>query len=243
MIVTLTPNPSLDRTIELQRLVRGAVNRATGGRVDAGGKGVNVSRALARHGVKTTAVLPLGGPDAMVLMELLTEQGVDVRRVPVAGAVRVNITVAEPDGTTTKLNEPGPSLSAAEMADLTSSLLESAPPGGWVVGCGSLPGGLGPDYYSTLVAPLHERTARIAVDTSGASLQAVLAAADRASLPDLVKPNREELEQAVARPVYTLGDVVTAAQELRSRGIATVLVSLGRDGAVLVGDCGAVHGS
>ena len=94
MIVTLTPNPSLDRTLQLHALVRGGVNRAEGGQIDPGGKGVNVSRALAAHGVKTVAVLPLGGPDGAVLAELLAAQGVEVRRVPVTGNTRTNMATA-----------------------------------------------------------------------------------------------------------------------------------------------------
>jgi len=111
MIVTLTPNPSVDRAISIDVLRRGEVHRATGSRIDPGGKGVNVSRALAAQGVATTAVLPVGGPEGHLLEELLDEAGVARRGVRVAGTVRMNISVLEPDGTTTKLNEPGPMLS------------------------------------------------------------------------------------------------------------------------------------
>jgi len=240
MIVTVTPNPSLDRTLELDRLVRGAVNRASGGRVDAGGKGVNVSRALAGHGVKTTAVAPMGGPDGVRLAQLLAGRGIEVRPVPVTGGVRTNITVAEPDGTTTKLNEPGPHLTPAEVDSLRAAVLEAAVPGSWVVCCGSLPGGVDTTFFAELVAPLHARGARVAVDTSGAALRAVLAGRGTAA-PDLIKPNHEELAEAVGRDLPTLGDVVAAAQELRTRGIRTVLASLGGDGAVLVDADGATH--
>jgi 1-phosphofructokinase len=248
MIVTLTPNPSLDRTLQLHALVRGGVNRAEGGQIDPGGKGVNVSRALAAHGVKTVAVLPLGGPDGAVLAELLAAQGVEVRRVPVAGDTRTNITVAEPDGTTTKLNEPGPELSPAEVADLAAAVLDAVAPGDWVVGCGSVPGGVDDDFYARLVAPLHARGARVAVDSSGDALRAVLAGIPDAAgggrvYPDLVKPNREELAEAVGRSLRTLGDVVEAARELVARGVGTVLASLGADGAVLVTAGGAHYGS
>jgi 1-phosphofructokinase len=250
MIITLTPNPSLDRTLELDRLVRGAVNRSSGGRVDPGGKGVNVSRALAAHGVKTTAVAPLGGADGARLAELLAGRGIEVSAVPVAGGVRTNVTVAEPDGTTTKLNEPGPRLTPAEVEALRQAVLDAATPGSWVVGCGSLPGGVRPDFFATLIGPLHARGARVAVDTSGEALQAVLsggamagvtASSTPGSMPDLVKPNHEELAEAVGRRLLTLGDVVTGAQELLARGIGTVLASLGADGAVLVDAAGYVH--
>lgn len=239
MIITLTPNPSLDRTLELDILIRGAVNRATGGRVDPGGKGVNISRALAAHGVKTTAVAPLGGADGARLAKLLAGRGIEVRAVPVSGGVRTNVTVAEPDGTTTKLNEPGPRLSPDEVAALCRTVLEVATPGSWVVCCGSLPGGVEPTFFADLIAPLHARGARVAVDTSGEAMQVVLSGAQ--GLPDLIKPNHDELAEAVGRALPTLGEVITAAQELRVRGIGTVLASLGADGAVLVDRAGAVH--
>jgi len=243
MIVTLTPNPSLDRTLQLAHLVRGGVNRAEGSRIDPGGKGVNVSRALARHGVKTVSVLPLGGPDGNVLADLLAAAGVEVRRVPVNGNTRTNITVAEPDGTTTKLNEPGPLLSVGEVADLATAVLEIADPGRWVVACGSVPLGVGHDFYAGLIGPLHARGARVAVDSSGDALRAVLAGGPRGDVPDLVKPNLEELSEAVGRPLHTLGEVVDAAGDLLSRGVGAVLASLGADGAVLVTADGARYGS
>ncbi|HET9656187.1 MAG TPA: 1-phosphofructokinase [Kineosporiaceae bacterium] len=242
MIVTLTPNPSLDRTLQLAQLVRGAVNRAGSAQVDPGGKGVNVSRALGKHGITTVAVLPLGGPDGSVLADLLARKGIKVRRVPVAGNTRTNITVAEPDGTTTKLNEPGPLLSAPEVAALAAAVLDAAVPGCWVVGCGSVPLGVPDDFYAGLIGPLHARGARVAVDSSGAALRAVLDPGPGRPLPDLVKPNLAELSEAAGRPLRTLGEVVGAARELLTRGVGTVLASLGADGAVLVTPEGALYG-
>ena len=118
MIVTLTPNPSIDRAVFIDALRRGEVHRATSSRIDPGGKGVNVSRALAAQGADTVAVLPSGGPEGHLLDDLLNTAGVAHASVPVSGAVRMNISVLEPDGTTTKLNEPGPTLSEAEVAAL-----------------------------------------------------------------------------------------------------------------------------
>ncbi len=237
MIVTLTPNPSLDRTIEVEQLVRGGVIRALGGRVDPGGKGVNVSRALAVHRVPTTAVLPVGGTEGRQLTELLAPLGVAVSVVPIAGTVRANVTVVEPDGTTTKLNEPGPRLTDAEVEALVAATLALAEPDGWVVGCGSLPLGVDDGFYARLVAPARSRGAQVAVDSSRDALRLAVSAH-----PDLVKPNREELAEASGIPVRTLGDAVTAAEKLRALGAVTVLASLGADGAVLVDATGAVHG-
>jgi len=229
MIVTLTPNPSIDRAVLIDGLRRGEVHRARTSRIDPGGKGVNVSRALAAQGVATTAVLPSGGPEGHLLEELLGAAGVGYASVPVHGSVRMNISVLEPDGTTTKLNEPGPDLSAAEVEALLAAALERSQGADWVVGCGSLPPGAPTDLYAVLVRRVHERGGRVAIDSFGASFAAAVAAR-----PDLIKPNHEELAELVGHDLPTLGHVRDAARELVADGIAVVAVSLGGDGALLV---------
>lgn len=236
MIVTVTPNPSVDRTIEVPRLTRGAVLRATAAWAEPGGKGVNVARALAAHGTKAVAVLPSGGAEGQQLAALLAAECIEVVQVPLAGATRANVTVAEPDGTTTKLNEPGPALSAAEAAELIEATACAAEGAAWVVACGSLPPGVASTYYAGLVRRLAGRPVKVAVDTSGAALTEAVGAG-----PALVKPNRDELAEAAGHRLDTLGDAVDAAHELRRRGAAAVLASLGADGALLVDDSGVLH--
>ncbi len=237
MIVTLTPNPSLDRTVEIDELRRGEVQRATGGRVDPGGKGVNVSRALAANDIATVAVLPSGGPEGAQLAALLAPFGVQTVPVPIGGTVRSNITVAEPDGTTTKLNEVGPELSADEAAAVERTVVELGTRATWVVGAGSLPRGLGVDFYARLTTALRDCDTKVCIDASGPPLAAAVDAG-----PDLIKPNAEELAELVGRPLARLADVVEAANEVRKRGVATVLVSLGGDGALLVSADEVLHG-
>jgi 1-phosphofructokinase len=237
MIVTLTPNPSLDRTVEIDVLRRGEVHRATGGRVDRGGRGVNVSRALASNDVATVTVLPSGGPEGAQLEALLAPFGVQTVQVPISGTVRSNITVVEPDGTTTKLNEPGPEFTADEAAAVERTVVELAARASWVVGAGSLPRGLGVDYYGRLVTALRACDTQVCVDASGPPLAAAVEAG-----PDLIKPNAEELAELVGRPLPRLADVVDAAAEIRKRGVGTVLVSLGGDGALLVSADEVLHG-
>jgi 1-phosphofructokinase len=237
MIVTLTPNPSLDRTVEIPQLQRGEVQRATGGRVDPGGKGVNVSRALAANDIATVAVLPSGGPEGAQLAALLAPFGVQTVPVPISGTVRSNITIAEPDGTTTKLNEAGPELSADEAAAVERTVVELGTRASWVVGAGSLPRGLGVDFYARLVTALRDCDTHVCIDASGPPLAAAVDAG-----PDLIKPNAEELAELVGRPLVRLADVVEAAAEVRKRGVGTVLVSLGGDGALLVNADEVLHG-
>ena len=236
MIVTLTANPSLDRTIEVAALRPGTVIRALASRVDAGGKGVNVARALAAHGRKAKAVLPSGGAEGAQLEALLADSGLDLRIVRIAGSIRANVTVVEANGTTTKLNEPGPRLSRDELDALATTLSDAAAPGEWVVLCGSLSPGTPPDWYAELIRQLRGTGARVAIDSSGPPLAEAIAAH-----PDLIKPNREELAELTGRPISTVGDVVGAALTLTAGGVHTVLTSLGPAGAVLVRQDAAWH--
>lgn len=236
MILTVTPNPSLDRTVEVPRLVRGGVLRATAAQVDPGGKGVNVSRVLAAAELATVAVLPSGGRVGARLADLLAPQGVPVVAVAVQGTTRSNTTLVEPDGTTTKVNEPGPELSGPEAAALEAQVAELAGRASWVVTAGSLPAGLPVDFHARIVRAAHASGAKVAVDTSGAPLAAAVAAG-----PDLVKPNLAELAELVGRELLSLGEVLAAAEELRAGGVAAVLVSLGERGALLVDASGAHH--
>ncbi|ALC31555.1 1-phosphofructokinase [Streptomyces sp. CFMR 7] len=234
MILTVTPNPSLDRTYELPGLVRGTVLRATADRVDPGGKGINVSRAVAAAGHRTVAVAPMGGPEGALLARLLGEHGIEAAGVPVAGSTRINVTLVEPDATLTKINAAGPELSAAEAEDVLEAVRARSAAADWIACCGSLPRGLPPRWYAELVARSHRAGARIALDTSGAALTAALREG-----PDVIKPNAQELAEAVGRPLATVGDALKAAEELRERGAGAVLASLGADGQLLVEASGA----
>lgn len=239
MIVTLTANPSVDRTIEVDTLRPGTVIRARASRVDAGGKGVNVARALAAHGRKAKAVLPSGGGAGAQLEAMLAEAGLDLLTVRIAGTIRTNVTVVEADGTTTKLNEPGPRLSSTELAALAAGLRDAAASAEWVVLSGSLSPGAPDDWYAEIIQVLRgtgPTGPRVAIDSSGPALAAAIVAQ-----PDLVKPNREELAELTGRPIETIADVIGAARTLTGRGVRAVLTSLGPAGAVLARPDAAWH--
>jgi 1-phosphofructokinase len=138
MIVTLTPNPSIDRTVTLAGpLRRGAVQRADAVTSQAGGKGVNISRAAVGADVPTVAVLPADAEDAFLLE--LRAAHIPYEPVPPAGPVRVNVTISEPDGTTTKLNSPGPTVTASDLASLTEAVRRRAGGAGGVGRAGARP--------------------------------------------------------------------------------------------------------
>jgi 1-phosphofructokinase len=238
MIVTLTLNPSLDRTIEIPGLTPGEMVRAGATRLDPGGKGVNVARALAAHKLPTCAVVPRGGPEGRQLTELLEEEGIDVCAVPVTGHTRSNVSLVEPNGSVTKINEPGGELAPDDLERIVKAVLDTAASADWVVASGSLPPGVPETFYKDLGDRLTERGVRFAVDTSGPALTAALGAC-----PALVKPNRDELAEFAGFPIDSIGDVVRAAAVMREAGAGTVLASLGADGAVLVGSADGVQGS
>ena len=237
MIVTLTLNPSLDRTVEIGELARGAVIRAGSARLDPGGKGVNVTRALIANQIPSRAVLPCGGDEGYQLAGLLHAEGVEVIAVPIAAHTRSNVALAEADGTITKINEPGARLTPHELDALTEAVQTAAGRAGWVAACGSLPPGVPVEFYADLCRRCADQGVKVAVDTSGPALLAAVEAR-----PALIKPNRDELAAAVGSKIETVQDVVDAAQALRSWGAQAVLASLGADGAVLVTDAGAIAG-
>lgn len=232
MILTVTPNPSLDRAFDLTTLERGAVQRANAVHIDPGGKGINVSRVLVRHGIETLAIVPAGGPDGRQLVDLLAHRGVPALAVPVAGETRGNITLAERDGTTTKINAVGPELTADEVNRLVITVRQRLAVGdvSCVVAAGSLPGGRVAGLLPRIGAVAADAGVPYAVDTSGEALREAVADGGL----EVVKPNDEELAELVGSPVVTVGDAVDAARGLIARGTRHVLVSLGAHGALLV---------
>jgi 1-phosphofructokinase len=239
MIVTVTMNPSLDRTIVLEAPLRpGEVQAAASTREDAGGKGVNVARVLTAASADTVAVLPLADDDPYAAALAATH--LNIRPVRVAGHCRSNVTITDPAGTTTKLNLPGATPSTAELAALQTAVVAAAEGADWVVLAGSLPPGVPDGFYATLIHAVRHRwghaAPRIAVDASGPALQCVVAGAH----PDLIKPNEHELVEltGVALDDAATPSLVTAsaraARTLVPERIGAALVTLGGSGAVLV---------
>lgn len=252
MIVTLTPNPSVDRTVVLDGvLARGAVQRARSETTHPGGKGVNISRGTVAAGLATLAVLPARADDPLVLE--LRAAGIDCHPVQPAGDVRVNTALVEPDGTTTKVNSPGAPVGPETLAALEAALVEASdafradgdePGSDWLVLAGSLPPGAPTDWYADLVARLRGHGRRVAVDTSDAPLAALV---DRlpGAAPSVMKPNGSELASLTGEDPDLLERVPAAAahaaETLVRRGVEAVLATLGPHGAVLVTAEGAWH--
>lgn len=244
MIVTLTVNPSLDRTVELSHPLRpGGVQSAASMREDAGGKGLNVSRAVAAAGHATRAVLPLDPGDPFALV--LRAAAVPYTAVPVRGIARANLTIVDADGVTTKINLPGTARTDDDLAALIEAVVAASQGAQWLVLAGSVPPGLGDGFYVEVIQAVRERVhpvPRIAVDASGGALRAAV----EHGRPDLIKPNDEELMELTGAPL-TSGDlpladaVASAARELVPARVRAAFVTLGAAGAVLVTEAGAWH--
>lgn len=250
MIVTFTANPSIDRTMQLDgELRRGQFHRANQVSGQAAGKGINVATVLRDAGVPVMALVAFA--DETFLGIGHDQHGVD----PIAALtrpdlrVRTNITITEPDGTTTKVNEPGPQLESADIDSITASLLHATRQfrARWVVLSGSLPPGAPTDWYVQLADALRDAGCAVAVDASEGPLLAVLSDLEHHPV-DLLKPNVDELAQALGREPSDLqqladqGDwtgLASQASILQQRGVGTVLVTLGPAGALLVNADGA----
>lgn len=250
MILTLTPNPSIDTTMSLAApLQRGAVQRPAATAQTAGGKGVNVTHALSLAGQESLALVPAPHTDPFLALAL--EAGFPFDSVAVEEGVRMNTTIAEPDGTTTKLNGPGAYLGEHARAELAERIAIYGEASSWLAMAGSLPPGAPAGWYRELLVFLRERAPHLktAVDTSGASIRDLGENLDSAA-PTLLKPNSFELGQLLGRDGASLerealhgefGPVIAAGREVLERGVPEVLVTLGAGGAILIVESGVWH--
>ena len=245
MIVTLTAHPSLDRTITLPASLQvGEVQGADSAREDAGGKGINVARALAAAGEECTAVVPIAPGDpfqALLRDAALEESALHTCLVPVRGRVRANLAITDPAGVTTKLNLPGARLSPDEVAAVVDATVAASAHTAWLVLAGSLPPGVADDFYVRVIRAVRDAHGAaaplIAVDTSGPALAAVVAA----GAPDLIKPNDDELAELAGTRLdgRDPAAVLVVARTLVPARVGAALVTLGAQGAVLVTADGA----
>lgn len=243
MIVTVTPSPSIDWTVNVNSFEFAAVNIVASKTREASGKGINVSVALHRNGVDTVAVFPAGKETGRFMVAELQAQDIRIASVDSGRDVRTNITLLVPGHSGTKINETGIELPGNILDQVLSTcrttLEQALSEGGTVMMaiCGSLPPGTPEHFHRDLIRLGRELGVPTIVDASGAVLSAAIS-----ERPDLIKPNVHELAHEAGRSIATLGDVAASAQDLRARGLSTVLASLGADGMMLVDRDGALYG-
>lgn len=237
-ILTLTLNPALDLTVELARLEPGQVNRSDAMHSHAAGKGVNVAQVLADLGHTLTVSGFLGEDNAQPFEMLFAQRGFVDGFVRVPGETRSNIKLAEQDGRITDLNGPGPVVDEAAQQALLERLEHLAPGHDAVVVAGSLPRGVSPQWLQALITRLKALGLNVALDTSGEALRVALGAG-----PWLIKPNTEELADALGCEVVSEQAQAEAAQRLHAQGIEHVVISHGAEGVNWFSVGSALHAS
>lgn len=228
MIVTVTMNPAIDKTVEIERLRHGGLNRIQKVEYDAGGKGINVSKTIRELGGKSVAMGFLAGNSGKTIANVLGEKGIENDFVWVEGETRTNTKVYEKDGTLTELNEPGPAVTEAAVEKLLEKLEEYAGKDTLFVLSGSIPDGVPKDIYARITRRVHEKGSRVLVDADGELFRIALEAR-----PDMIKPNRVELEELFGLAADACDEELwKAARSLQNQGIETIAVSMGKEGGM-----------
>ncbi|NMX94183.1 MULTISPECIES: 1-phosphofructokinase [unclassified Pseudomonas] len=235
-ILTLTLNPALDLTVQLARLEPGAVNRSETLLTHAAGKGVNVAQVLADLGHYVSVGGFLGAQNPEAFEALIASRGFGDAFIRVPGETRSNIKIAEEDGRVTDINAPGPLVSERAQEQLLKLIAVIGPEFDAVVVAGSLPRGVSPQWFQGLLETLKDLGLKVALDTSGQALRAGLKAA-----PWLIKPNTEELAEALDCPTQTVAQQARAAEHLHAQGVEHVVVSHGADGVNWFSPNAALH--
>jgi len=228
MIATVTLNPCLDRTITVHQLVVDETTRWTGTHLYAGGKGIDVSRAIHEMGGRTTAYGFVGGPDGRILEILLDEEGVPFSFTPIEQETRTNFIVTETKAShQTRIDAPGPRISKKELERFIAKLRRIYPSPDLMVIGGSVPPGIPVNIYYDLVMEAKGYGIRTIVDSEGQWLEEGI----RAS-PYLVKPNVREAEELLKVELSTEEAIIKGALELVETGIEVVVISRGKEGII-----------
>jgi 1-phosphofructokinase len=226
--VTVTLNPAIDRTVTIPHFTAGSVNRVETVRSNPGGKGVNVAASLADSGQRVAVTGFLGRDNTASFEALFRDKKIADHFVRIAGQTRVGIKVVDPAlGQTTDINFPGAAVASDDLDALGEQI--AALDAGCFVLAGSLPPGVDPAIYQRLVGELRARGKRVVIDASGAPLRHAIMAR-----PQLIKPNVQELGELLGTTLRGEREIIAAARQLLAGGLETVVVSMGKDGAVFV---------
>ena len=238
-LLCVSLNPGVDRRVRVAGLRAGEVNRALSVVPTAGGKAAHVALAATALGAEVRWLALLGGAEGESCRTEMESRGVAPVEVKIAGRTRTNLEIIdEPSGEITEILEPGPEIRDDERTEFLRVLQRELSARPLVVLSGSLPGGLSSSFYGELVRAAKDAGCRVFLDASGDALAQGLAAA-----PEVIKPNRQEAGALLGREIRSVVEAIAAARELQGRGPRTVIISLGAEGAVVVDEQGALHGS
>lgn len=228
MILTITLNPSIDRRYTLNKFEKGQITRAENVQYTAGGKGLNVTRVIKDLNEEVLATGFLGGFSGDFILRELDNLGVKHNFIPIEGETRSCLAIISEEGTQTEILENGPTISKKEVDNFLKFYKEIIKDYKIIVASGSLPKGISPDIYRELIKNSKALGKKFILDTSGKALEYGIEAG-----PFLVKPNDEELEKLMGKPVNTEQDIIEGANYILNKGVEIVVVSLGKDGSMV----------
>lgn len=232
MIITVTMNPAIDKTVEIEQLVPNGLNRIQKIEYDAGGKGINVSKTIHELGGESLAMGFLGGNAGKTIENVLTSWNIQHDFIWVEGETRTNTKVFEKSGGVTELNEPGPVINEVQVEELIQKICEHTDKETLVVLAGSIPAGVDKNIYAAITESVHEKGGSVLMDADGELFRNALKAS-----PDIIKPNQVELEEYIGADYrLSMGELKALAEKFQNNGIKTVAISMGKGGAMIVRD-------
>jgi 1-phosphofructokinase family hexose kinase len=227
LILTLTINPAIDRTVMVDRLVFEDRAYILSRKEDVGGRGVNASCVIDSYGAPTAAILTAGGQAGAEVEKYVKRRTFPSEIVRIENESRTNLTISDKQGLTIKLNELGATMSDLELKRLRVAVEKWLPKATWLMICGSVPPGVSPHFYSELIELATRKGVKTLLDTDGDPLLHGIEAK-----PTAVTPNQQEAERLLNRVLITRNQFVEAAQRIQALGAKSVVLSLGSRGAM-----------
>ncbi len=227
MILTLTVNPAIDRTITVDRLAFEDRAYILSSKDSPGGRGINAACVIHSFGGKTTAIVPAGGSSGARFTDFMNGCGFPVAVVPIRNKVRTNLTITDRHGLTVKLNEPGPKLEKAEVTKIEKMVRSYLDKARWLMLCGSLPPGVPASLYASLIHEARKRGVKTLLDTDGDALLEGVEAR-----PTVATPNQQEAERLLNTALLTRTHYLAASERIRKMGAEAAVLSLGARGAI-----------
>jgi 1-phosphofructokinase family hexose kinase len=231
LILTVTINPSVDRNVQVDRLVFEDRAYILARSDSAGGRGMNASRVLHSFGAKTLAIVTSGGASGERLQKLAAKSGFPVKVVPILNESRVNLTITDKQGLALRLNEQGPLITPEELKRVEKAVASRLESASWLMLCGSIPPGVSTDFYTKLIGMARQAKVKTMLDTDGDALLHGIEA-----FPSIVSPNQPEAERLLNRALITRAQFLEAAQRIKAMGAEAVMLSLGGRGVVAVNE-------
>lgn len=230
MIITVTLNPAIDKTAQVEHMVPNGLNRLNNIILDVGGKGINVSKAIKELGGESICTGFVAGSNGKWIEEKLDSLGLEYKFRHVEGNTRINLKVLDRDMNLTELNDAGDEIHENDLRYLKEDLLEMVKPDDIVVLAGSVPAGVPTTIYQELITLLKEKGAKVVMDADGELFTNGIEAG-----PTLIKPNKYELCKYFGLDEgVTDVELVSHAKKLLYKGIDTVVISLGSKGAIFI---------